>query len=89
MAIARPLQVPNKQRRWFAVLLGRAVSLPLWYLVRRRWRMCWTGVGEIADSGGGVVDGGNADLLVILNRLEQSSSEEAREAERSTKNSRG
>lgn len=27
--IARPLQVPNKQRRWFAVLLGRAVSLPL------------------------------------------------------------
>ncbi len=51
--------------------------------------MCWSRVGEIADPGGGTVDGGNADSLVILNRLEQSSTEEAREADGSTKNSRG
>ncbi len=38
-------------------------------------------MGEIADPGGGAVDGSNADLLVILNRLEQSSTEEAREAD--------
>ncbi len=88
MADSRPLQVPNKQRRWFAVLLGQAVSLPLWYLARRRWRMCWSRVGEIADPGGGAVDGSNADSVVILNRLEQSSTEEAREADESTKNSR-
>ncbi len=50
--------------------------------------MCGAGVGEIADPGGGAVDGSNAILLVILNRLEQSSTEEAREPMRSTKNSR-
>ncbi len=29
--VARPLGVPAKQRRWFAVLLGQEVSLRLWF----------------------------------------------------------
>ena len=35
--IARPLKVPNKQRRWFAVLLS---------LVPRKWQMCSTRSGR-------------------------------------------
>ncbi|MGU0056700.1 hypothetical protein ACVXG7_18360 [Enterobacter hormaechei] len=37
--IARPLNVPKPQRRWFAVLLGRGVSLLSWSLAQRRWQM--------------------------------------------------
>jgi hypothetical protein len=59
--IARPLKVPNKQRRWFAVLLGQGVNLRLWSLAQRRWQTCSTRVGESADAGGGAVDGGDAD----------------------------
>jgi Kef-type K+ transport system membrane component KefB len=44
--IARPLKVPNKQRRWFAVLLGQEVNSPLWSLAPRKWQMCSTRSGR-------------------------------------------
>ncbi len=88
MADCPTVQVPNKQRRWFAVLLGQGSELPLWYLARRRWRMCWSRSGRIADPGGGAVDGSNADSAGDPNRLEQSSTEEAREADEIDEDSR-
>jgi len=68
--IARPLQVPNKQRRWFAVLLGQGSEF------------AFVVFGAAQMAGGGALWGAPPPiLLVILNRLEQSSTEEAREAD--------
>lgn len=37
--VARPLGVPAKQRRWFAVLLGRGSEFAFVVLARRKWRV--------------------------------------------------
>lgn len=38
-------------------------------------------MGESADAGGRAVDGGNADFLVLLTRMEKAATGEAREAD--------
>lgn len=59
--IARPLQVPNKQRRWFAVLLGQGSEFA--FVVFGAAQMANVLEPEWAKSltGGGAVDGSNAD----------------------------
>nr|VXZ88770.1 K(+)/H(+) antiporter [Klebsiella pneumoniae] len=89
MAYRRPLGVPRAQRRWFAVLLGQGVSSRLWCLAPRGWRMYWTANGQSVDPGGGPVDGGNPILLVLLTRLEKSSSGRRVMLTRLMKSSRG
>ncbi len=81
MADCPTVASPNKQRRWFAVLLGQGSEFALWYLARRRWRMCWSRSGRNRYPGGGAVDGSNADSAGDPQSLEQSSTEEAREAD--------
>lgn len=44
--IARPLQVPNKQRRWFAVLLGQGSEFAFVVFGAAQWRMCWSRSGR-------------------------------------------
>lgn len=80
--IARPLQVPNKQRRWFAVLLGQGSEFA--FVVFGAAQMANVLEPEWAKSLTLAVALSMAStpiLLVILNRLEQSSTEEAREAD--------
>lgn len=87
--IARPLQVPNKQRRWFAVLLGQGSEFAfvvfgaaqMANVLEPEWAKSLTTAVALSMAATPI-------LLVILNRLEQSSTEEAREADGSTKNSR-
>lgn len=79
--VARPLGVPAKQRRWFAVLLGRGSEFAFVVLARRKWRMYLSRNGQSADAGGRAVDGGYADFLVLLTRMEKTATGEAREAD--------
>ncbi|HIA0026890.1 glutathione-regulated potassium-efflux system protein [Escherichia coli] len=80
--IARPLQVPNKQRRWFAVLLGQGSEFAfvvfgaaqMANVLEPEWAKSLTLAVALSMAATPI-------LLVILNRLEQSSSEEAREAD--------
>lgn len=80
--IARPLQVPNKQRRWFAVLLGQGSEFA--FVVFGAGQMANVLEPEWAKSltlAVALSMAATPILLVILNRLEQSSTEEAREAD--------
>ncbi|EOY4475490.1 glutathione-regulated potassium-efflux system protein KefC [Escherichia coli] len=80
--IARPLQVPNKQRRWFAVLLGQGSEFAfvvfgaaqMANVLEPEWAKSLTLAVALSMAATPI-------LLVILNRLEQSSTEEAREAD--------
>lgn len=80
--IARPLQVPNKQRRWFAVLLGQGSEFAfvvfgaaqMANVLEPEWAKSLTLAVALSMAATPI-------LLVILTRLEQSSSEEAREAD--------
>lgn len=80
--IARPLQVPNKQRRWFAVLLGQGSEFAfvvfgaaqMANVLEPEWAKSLTQAVALSMAATPI-------LLVILNRLEQSSTEEAREAD--------
>ena len=80
--IARPLQVPNKQRRWFAVLLGQGSEFAfvvfgaaqMVNVLEPEWAKSLTLAVALSMAATPI-------LLVILNRLEQSSTEEAREAD--------
>ena len=82
MLIARPLQVPNKQRRWFAVLLGQGSEFAfvvfgaaqMANVLEPEWAKSLTLAVALSMAATPI-------LLVILNRLEQSSTEEAREAD--------
>ncbi len=79
---ARPLQVPNKQRRWFAVLLGQGSEFAfvvfgaaqMANVLEPEWAKSLTLAVALSMAATPI-------LLVILNRLEQSSTEEAREAD--------
>ncbi|EPA1353456.1 glutathione-regulated potassium-efflux system protein [Escherichia coli] len=80
--IARPLQVPNKQRRWFAVLLGQGSEFAfvvfgaaqMANVLEPEWAKSLTLAVALSMAATPI-------LLVILNRLEQSSTEQAREAD--------
>ncbi|CAD6148901.1 glutathione-regulated potassium-efflux system protein KefC [Escherichia coli] len=80
--IARPLLVPNKQRRWFAVLLGQGSEFAfvvfgaaqMANVLEPEWAKSLTLAVALSMAATPI-------LLVILNRLEQSSTEEAREAD--------
>ncbi|EPY8570191.1 glutathione-regulated potassium-efflux system protein [Shigella flexneri] len=80
--IARPLQVPNKQRRWFAVLLGQGSEFAfvvfgaaqMANVLEPEWAKSLTLAVALSMAATPI-------LLVILNRLEQSSTEEVREAD--------
>ena len=79
--IARPLNVPKPQRRWFAVLLGQGVSLLSWSLAQRRWQMYSIRNGQSADAGGCAVDGRNADPAGVADASGKTGSEQEREAD--------
>ena len=78
--IAKPLQVPNKQRRWFAVLLGQGSEFA--FVVFGAAQMAnvldpdWAKSLAVALS-----MAATPILLVILTRLEKSATEEEREAD--------
>ncbi|EPV8300818.1 glutathione-regulated potassium-efflux system protein [Escherichia coli] len=80
--IARPLQVPNKQRRWFAVLLGQGSEFAfvvfgaaqMANVLEPEWAKSLTLAVALSMAATPI-------LLVILNHLEQSSTEESREAD--------
>ncbi len=87
--IAVPLGVPRAQRRWFAVLLGQGVSSRLWCLAPRGWRMYWTANGQSVDPAVALSMAATPILLVLLTRLEKSSSGGRVMLTRLTKSSRG
>ncbi len=74
--------MPNKQRRWFAVLLGQGSEFAfvvfgaaqMANVLEPEWAKSLTLAVALSMAATPI-------LLVILNRLEQSSSEEAREAD--------
>ena len=80
--IAKPLQVPNKQRRWFAVLLGQGSEFA--FVVFGAAQMAnvldpdWAKSLTLAVA---LSMAATPILLVILTRLEKSVTEEEREAD--------
>ena len=74
VAYRRPLGVPRAQRRWFAVLLGQGSEFAFVVFGAARMADVLDGEWAKALTGGGPVDGGNPILLVLLTRLEKSSS---------------
>ena len=72
--IAKPLQVPNKQRRWFAVLLGQGSEFA--FVVFGAAQMAKSLTLAVALS-----MAATPILLVILTRLEKSATSEEREAD--------
>ncbi|MCX9040115.1 cation:proton antiporter, partial [Citrobacter portucalensis] len=80
--IAKPLQVPNKQRRWFAVLLGQGSEFA--FVVFGAAQMAnvldpdWAKSLTLAVA---LSMAATPILLVILTRLEKSATEEEREAD--------
>lgn len=80
--IARPLNVPNRQRRWFAVLLGQGSEFA--FVVFGAAQMAnvldpeWAKALTLAVALSMAV---TPILLVLLTRLEQSGSEQEREAD--------
>ncbi|EMO6638137.1 glutathione-regulated potassium-efflux system protein KefC [Citrobacter freundii] len=74
--IAKPLQVPNKQRRWFAVLLGQGSEFA--FVVFGAAQMANVLDPDWAKS---LTLAATPILLVILTRLEKSATSEEREAD--------
>lgn len=80
--VAKPLKVPRRQRRWFAVLLGQGSEFA--FVIFGTARMA-----EVLDDGWAksltlavaLSMAATPLLLVLLNRLEKSGKEQAREAD--------
>ncbi|MFX6656677.1 potassium transporter, partial [Acinetobacter baumannii] len=80
--IARPLGVPRAQRRWFAVLLGQGSEFA--FVVFGAARMADVLDGEWAKAltlAVALSMAATPILLVLLTRLEKSSSGQARDAD--------
>ena len=88
--IAKPLQVPNKQRRWFAVLLGQGSEFA--FVVFGAAQMAnvldpdWAKSLTLAVA---LSMAATPILLVILTRLEKSATSEERKPMKSMRNNRG